>query len=280
MRLCRLLPLVAVLLVAAVGRRATTKLSMSNGSTTTWAGDLDLRPGDWLTGDTNDLFRVGGSFNNQSTNTTYNILTATFEFTDAGPHNLEQASINRGPLASAISNNWAFGTLKTAGTVTVTDNYPNSPGNDAIYVQQILGTGTLNVGADMRVYFGSTNGWAGTVNITSNGVFRPYLPDALDSDGDGMVNSNEWKCGTEMTDSKSVLRIMRVAKEGNNIRVTWTTVGGHSYILQTNSIPGTGFADFNPLITVPGSTEGTTNYLHIGGVTVSNAFFYRVRLGP
>ena len=252
-------------------------------ATNIYVGDLDIGPEGVLIGDTNDLFRVGGSFNNRSTNTAYNILTATVEFTGTGAHNLEQASMDRGPCANAISNNWAFGTLVTAGSVTVVDNYANSAGDDAIYVQQILGSGTLNIGSGMKVYFGSTNGWTGTANVTGTGVFRPYLDPNLDTDGDGMLNWMECRCGTEPTNSASVLRITRIAREGNDIRVTWTTVGGHCYILQTNAPPANGsftnnFADCSPPIIVTGTGESATNYLHIGGATAPKSLFYRVRL--
>jgi hypothetical protein len=251
--------------------------------TNTWVGDLDVGPEGVLLGGSNDLFRVGGSFNNQTTNTAYNILASTFEFTGTGAHNLEQFSRDLGPCAGNISNNWAFGTLKIdGGTVTIVDNFPNSSGPDAVYAQALTGSGTLNVGAGMKFYFGTTNGWSGTVNVTG-GVFRQYLPDNIDSDGDGMVNSNECLCGTDPTSSTSVLRIISIAKEANDMRVTWTTVGGRSYVLQTNVPPASGsftnnFSDFSSVIFVLGSGESTTNQLDLGGATNSPARYYRIRL--
>ena len=253
-------------------------------ATNTWTGDLDMGTDAILSGDSNDLFRVGGSFNNQTTNTAYHILASTFEFTGSGAHNLEMASRDLGPCAGSVSNNWGFGTLKTAGNVYVADNFANSAGDDAVYVQQILGTGTLYVGAGMRVYFGSTNGWAGAVSVTGNGVFRPYWPDGLDSDGDGRLNWQECACGTELTNSASALRITNIQRAGNDARVTWTTVGGKTYLLQTNAPPANGsytnnFSDFIA-VSVTGVGEGTTNYLHTGSVTNGKSLFYRVRLAP
>lgn len=255
------------------------------GATNTWFGDLDLTPSGAIVGDGNDLFRVGGSYNNETTNTAYTILSSTFEFTGSGAHNLEQFSIDRGPCAGNISNNFAFGSLKTAGTVTVVDAFANSAGNDAVYAQVILGTGTLVVTNGMRVYFGSTNGWAGTASVTGTGVFRPYLPDNLDSDGDGMVNSNECASCTDPANSASVLRITALAREGINIRVTWTTAGTCNCVLQTNAPPANGsftnnFSDFSPVIAGPGSGESTTNHLDTGGATNKPSRFYRVRLVP
>ena len=249
-------------------------------ATNTWYGDLDLGPASALVGDSSTLFRVGGSFNNATTNTAYNILRTTFEFTGTGAHDLEQFSRDLGPCAGGTSNNWAFGTLRTAGTVTVVDHFPNAAGQDAVYVQAILGTGTLNVGSGMKVYFGVTNGWTGQVNVTGSGVFRPYLPDQEDTDGDGMVNWQECLCGTEPTNGASLLQLTKIECVGDDMWVTWTTVGGHSYVLQTNAVPNSsGFSDYSPTITVPGTGESTTNWPHAGGAALPRRF-YRVRLVP
>jgi hypothetical protein len=255
--------------------------SVCFASTNDFSGNCDIGPDAALIGTTTTWYRVWGSFNSATTNTSYNILGSTFEFMGGGAHNVEQASINRGPLLSSISNNWSFGALRlNGGTLTVADGYLNSGGNDAIYVQNLTGSGVLNIGPDMVFYFASTNGWTGAVNITGNGVFRQLLPDNDDTDGDGKINWHEWLCGTEPLSSPSVLRITRIAQEGTNLRVTWTTVGGHSYTLQTNAVPGVGYGNFSPTISVPGSGESATNYVHTGGATNSVKFFYRVRLEP
>jgi hypothetical protein len=66
-----------------------------------------------------------------------------------------------------------------------------------------------------------------------------------------------------------------------NVRVTWSTVGGHNYVLQTNGNLGAGtFADSGPVISVGGANEGTTNYLDHGAATNHSSFFYRIRLAP
>jgi hypothetical protein len=63
------------------------------------------------------------------------------------------------------------------------------------------------------------------------------------------------------------------------------TVGGKSYRVQTNAPAAggsitTNFGDLSPLISVTGSGESTTNYLHTGGFTNVPARYYRVRLAP
>ncbi len=65
-----------------------------------------------------------------------------------------------------------------------------------------------------------------------------------------------------------------------DIRMDWTTVGGHSYVVQTNGNMGSGgFHDLSLPIVVPGTAEGTANYVHTKGAT-DGTKFYRVRLGP
>jgi GH25 family lysozyme M1 (1,4-beta-N-acetylmuramidase) len=107
-------------------------------------------------------------------------------------------------------------------------------------------------------------------------------PDA-DADGDGMSNYQEYLAGTNPTNAASVFRLLNVARVNDDIRLDWTTVGGHSYVAQVATNLGLGlagnFVDQSPLISVAGATEGTTNYFHTGGAT-SPARYYRVRLGP
>jgi hypothetical protein len=70
-----------------------------------------------------------------------------------------------------------------------------------------------------------------------------------------------------------------VQTNGNDIRVDWTTVGGHSYVVQTNSNLGSGtFQDLSLPMVVPGTAAGTTNYVNTNGAT-DGTKFYRVRLG-
>ena len=83
----------------------------------------------------------------------------------------------------------------------------------------------------------------------------------------------------------SYFKIVSITKRTNDVNITWTTVGGRSYVVQTNAPPPSGsytnnFADLTLPVAVPGKTLGTTNYLHVGGVTNTPARYYRVRLVP
>jgi hypothetical protein len=74
-------------------------------------------------------------------------------------------------------------------------------------------------------------------------------------------------------------RVLAVAIEGNDVRVTWSCLTNHSYILETSaSLAAGGFTNCSPVIAVPGGFSGATaNYLHSGGA-LSTQRYYRVRL--
>jgi hypothetical protein len=106
----------------------------------------------------------------------------------------------------------------------------------------------------------------------------------LDRDGDGASNRDEFIAGTSPRSAASVFRIVGIQQTNANVRVTWTTVGGKSYQMQTNGATASGltnhFVDFGPAITASGTGEATTNFLFNGRTTNSPADYYRVRLGP
>ncbi|HTV39158.1 MAG TPA: hypothetical protein VMF08_01175 [Candidatus Sulfotelmatobacter sp.] len=110
----------------------------------------------------------------------------------------------------------------------------------------------------------------------------PVLDPNLDADNNGESNAYKEAAGLDPLDPNSVF-IMTGAVVTNNtdISVSWTTEGGHSYVVQTNGDLGGGsFSDIlNNVIVVNGSGPGTTNYV-ISGAATNPGCFYRVRLGP
>lgn len=118
----------------------------------------------------------------------------------------------------------------------------------------------------------------GGILITNH---APQLGPNFDADGDGQSNAAETLAGTDPLSPSSLFQITSVVKTNDNdIRIDWTSVGGHSYVVQTNGNMGSGgFHDLSLPIVVPGTNEGTANYVHTKGAA-DGTKFYRVRLGP
>ena len=74
-------------------------------------------------------------------------------------------------------------------------------------------------------------------------------------------------------------RVSAFVFEGSNVRVTWTCLTNHRYVVETSVDPaGSGFTNCSPVIAVPpGFSGSTTNYVHSGGA-LSAGRYYRVRL--
>jgi len=94
-----------------------------------------------------------------------------------------------------------------------------------------------------------------------------------DPDGDGFSNLQEYLAGTDPTNSASAMRITSVTRAGTLNTITWSSVNGKTYHLQsTDTLPGT-FTDVaGPDITASGSSTSTND------TTGVPARFYRVRL--
>jgi len=106
---------------------------------------------------------------------------------------------------------------------------------------------------------------------------------ALDKDGDGFSSLQEYLAGTDPTNKMSFFHVTSVAKEGNNVRVTWMMGPGKTNALQRTTGTGNGSYQtngFTTIFTVTNTTGTTTNYLDVGAATNFPSRFYRVRLVP
>jgi PKD repeat protein len=106
-----------------------------------------------------------------------------------------------------------------------------------------------------------------------------------DPDGDGQNNFAEFMAGTDPLSAASAFRILWLAPEGDNVRITWATAGGRTNAVQAaiNDADGcytTNFIDLSGSIIILGSGDATTNYLDVSGATNAPARFYRIRLVP
>jgi len=104
-----------------------------------------------------------------------------------------------------------------------------------------------------------------------------------DSDNDGASNQAEQSAGTNPTNAASSFRLLGAVRTKSDLLLSWTTVGGHSYVVQSLTDGNVGvsgsFLDLSGLIAVGGTNEGSTSYLDVGGATNPGGY-YRVRLGP
>ncbi len=114
-------------------------------------------------------------------------------------------------------------------------------------------------------------------------VSNMMLDPNLDSDGDGVSNGAEATAGTDPLNAASYFHMLGVTRSGNDMKVTWTTVGGHSYYLQssTNSaaLTGAGFTNVAQIGPVSGTGDEIYTYTHVNGGT-NQTRYYRVKLGP
>ena len=166
----------------------------------------------------------------------------------------------------------AFANVASGGSLTTTDGY-------ARFTVRYAGENTLRL-TDLVIVDTDSDGlpdwWEDQFGLSKTNAADA----ALDTDGDGASNANEFLAGTKPNDPASLFRLLAPQREGGDLRLIWTTVGGKSYRVQTNGSLGDLFADFSALITVPGVGESITNLVDVGVLTNSSARNYRVRLGP
>jgi hypothetical protein len=172
----------------------------------------------------------------------------------------------------------AFANVSSGGVLTTTDGYARFTvlyaGATSLQLTNLV---VVDTDGD-----GLPDWWEDLYQLNKNSAADA----ALDLDGDGASNLAEFRAGTLPNNPDSVFRIVAVQREAGHLRLTWSTVGGKSYRVQTNAPSGNGsftnnFADFSPVIAISGMGESTTNYLDASGsFTNTPARYYRVRVEP
>lgn len=121
-----------------------------------------------------------------------------------------------------------------------------------------------------------------TTNPSDNSVTGPgsvpvnfkLIDPNSDDDGDGMINSNEDVAGTNPLDPLSIFHVMNITRpDANNISVTWSSVVGKKYQLESATAPNGTYTNIGPQITATGATSGET-------VSATTSGFYRVEVVP
>ncbi len=132
-----------------------------------------------------------------------------------------------------------------------------------------IASGTVDIGAYE---------YEGTGSLISYAWLQQYgLPtdgsaDSAHADTDGMNNWQEWICGTCPTNALSALRLLSAKPAGANVTVSWQSVAGVCYFLEssTNLRP-----PFTPLSSNILGQAGTTTFADTNA-TGPGPFFYRV----
>jgi hypothetical protein len=171
----------------------------------------------------------------------------------------------------------AFTNVASGGLLTTTDGYARFT---VLYAgsKMLRITNLFIIDSDSD---GMPNWWE-----DEHGLDKNVTDGGLDLDGDGASNLAEYRAGTNPDSDNSVFRVVSLQRESNNTRITWNTVGGKAYVVQTNVVVNgglsTNFADLSPLIpTLADDAESTTNYVHTNGFNLNfPARYYRIRLAP
>ena len=93
----------------------------------------------------------------------------------------------------------------------------------------------------------------------------------LDNDGNNLYDAADFAI--------TPYQILRAAKEGNNVRITWLTAGGRTDAVQASVNVAGSYSNVSSALAIPGVGVVTTNYLDVNGATNSSRF-YRLRFMP
>jgi chitodextrinase len=96
------------------------------------------------------------------------------------------------------------------------------------------------------------------------------------------LTMDNWEGGNLSAGSMAPFWLTSIVQQGNDMLLTWTTVGGKTNVLQAaNGTADGGFSNnFTDIFTVTNTISTVTNYLDAGAATNFPARYYRVRLLP
>ena len=111
--------------------------------------------------------------------------------------------------------------------------------------------------------------WLQQYNLPTDGS-----ADAIDADGDGLNNWQEWRAGTNPTNALSVLRLLSSSSGLSGVILSWQSVRGVNYFLERDAQVGAQPSFFPLAISILGQ-PGTTTFTDTSAVG-AGPFFYRV----
>jgi hypothetical protein len=89
---------------------------------------------------------------------------------------------------------------------------------------------------------------AGAPNPASPTTSVILLAAGSDSDGDGQTNADEQAAGTNPLDAGSVFRVGGLVRSGGTVQVTFSSVPGYSYRLETSITLDGAWSDVGPVM--------------------------------
>ncbi len=106
------------------------------------------------------------------------------------------------------------------------------------------------------------------------GLLTDGTADLADRDNDGMNNWQEWICGTDPTNSLSVLKMLAPSNSLSGVTVNWQSVSGKMYYLQR----GTNLVLPPGLVPLQSNIVGQAGLTSFTDTTATNtgSYFYRV----
>jgi len=129
----------------------------------------------------------------------------------------------------------------------------------------------------------TNNGTLRAINGSILEFYGPVVNNGLIDITGGTTNfHNTFVNNGSILSAATPFRITSIAKQANNILITWQTTPGQTNELQaTSGGPGGSYStnNFTPIFTVTNTVGSVTNYLDIGAAT-NNTRYYRVRLVP
>ena len=277
------------------------------------AGTLNVTDAGGFTNTTYALFTYGGTL---TTNGSQTILTIGSTPDATKTYTIDIATTNQVKLIVAESGTppvAGFTAGPTSGTepvgVTFTDTSSGSP-NITLFWDFGNGTSSTTGGASfVHTYAAGTytvtltaSNAFGTSTLVSNNLISvittfqawqlshfgctdcPQAAALADPDGDGQNNLAEFRAGTDPNNAGSYLHILSVARQGNDMAITWETVGGLTNILQATlgDANGNYTNNFSDIVTniIAGSGDVTNSSVISGDATNGATRYYRILLLP
>lgn len=169
------------------------------------------------------------------------------------------------------------GNLTVNTTTGLISGSPITGGNVSINLSATNSIGTGTGSLSLTIQGDADGDGMGDAWELSFGLNPASAADAaLDKDGDGETNLEEWISGTSPDDPNSRFTIIQQSLTPSGVRITWNSIVGKRYRVMGRSSLASG--SWSEVTTVPiVATDSTTTWTHVNG-QLATAGFYRVEI--